>query len=228
MGDNGWLARELRHHYLFSALNETQRARILSHVFTRSFGAGELLFSRNDPAPSFFLLRNGVVKLYRVSADGQEKIMRLIRAGQSFAESIMFMDQPHYPVHGAGVEAGELLVIERSGYLEMLRESFDTCRAVMVQMTQRIQAHWDEIEALTLQNSRYRVTHYLLSLVPEGQRGTVTVTLPSRKMLIAAQLAITPETLSRVLRVLSDEGLIEVQEENIRIPDVDSLRKRMH
>ncbi|HEX5340550.1 MAG TPA: Crp/Fnr family transcriptional regulator [Gammaproteobacteria bacterium] len=228
MNDHDQLARELRHHYLFSALSEAQRRHALSHVHVRSFKADELLFGQGDRAQAFFLLQSGAVKLYRVSADGQEKIMRLIRPGQSFAESIMFMDEPRYPVHGAGIEAGTLLGIERGAFLDILRESFDTARAVMAQMTQRIQAHWDEIEALTLQNGRYRAVHYLLALVPDGRHGAITVRLPTRKMLIAAHLAITPETLSRILRALSDEGLIEVHDEAVHIPDIAAFRKRMH
>lgn len=222
------LARELRHHYLFSALSDAQRARVLAHAQPRRFAAGERLFSQGDPAGHFFLLREGSVKLYRLSPEGHEKIMRLIRPSQTFAESVMFMDEPRYPVHGDGVEAGLLIAIERSSFLGVLEESFATCRAVMAQMTQRIQAHWDEIEALTLQNSRYRVVHYLLGLVPHGEHGRVSVTLPARKMLIAAQLAVTPETFSRTLRALNEEGLIEVADDQLTFLDTEALRRHMH
>ncbi len=224
MDNRGNLTRELRHHYLFAALDAAQRARLLAYVHTRPFATGELLFNQGDAAQAFFLLQSGAVKLYRLSAEGQEKVMRLIRPGQSFAESVMFMNEPRYPVHGQGIEGGSLVSIECEAFLAILRESFDTCCAVMAQMAQRIQTHWDEIELLALQNSRYRVIHYLLGLVPDGQRGRLNVILPTRKGLIAAQLAITPETFSRVLRALTDEGLIEVQDEVVDIYDTEVLR----
>lgn len=222
------LARELRHHYLFSALSSEQRARVLAHAQARTFAAGEPLFGQGDPAPSFFLLRRGSIKLYRLSPEGHEKIMRLIRPPQTFAESVMFMDEPRYLVHAEGVEAGELVAFERTVFLDILQESFATCRAVMAQMTQRIQAHWDEIEALALENSRYRVVHYLLGLIPDGEHGRVSVTLPARKTLIAARVAVTPETLSRTLHALNAEGLIEVSEERVTILDSEALRRHMH
>ncbi len=222
------LARELRHHHLFSALTEAQREQVLAHAHVRAFAASEHLFSQGDAATSFFLLRQGSIKLYRLSPEGHEKIMRFIRPSQTFAESVMFMDDPRYPVHGEGVEAGVLVAFECAAFLDILQESFATSRAVMAQMTQRIRAHWDEIEALTLENSRYRVVHYLLGLVPDGQRGRVNITLPARKMLIATHVAVTPETLSRTLRALSDEGLIEVADEQVTILDTEKLRKHMH
>ena len=222
------LARELRHHYLFAALSDAQRAQVLTHAQSRHFAAGERLFSQGDPAAHFFLLREGSAKLYRLSPEGHEKIMRLIHPPQTFAESVMFMDEPRYPVHADGIDAGSLVSIECGAFLGVLKDSFATCLAVMAQMTQRIQAHWDEIEALTLQNSRYRVVHYLLSLVPDGERGRVTVTLPARKMLIAAQVAVTPETFSRTLRALNEEGLIEVADDRLTLLDTEALRRHIH
>lgn len=222
------LARELRRHYLFSALTDTQRERLLAASQTRAFVAGEHLFQHGDVAQRFFLLRRGCVKLYRLSDDGGEKIMRLIRPGQTFAESILFMEVPTFLVHGEGVEDGEVVELDREAFLGILRESFATCRAVMAQMTARIQAHWDEIETLALQNSRYRIVHYLLALAPAAAQGRTQVTLPARKMVIAAHLAVTPETLSRTLRSLSDEGLIEVEGDEVTIPDLEGLRRRMH
>lgn len=220
-------AAELRQHYLFAALTDAQWAAIVPDVHVRTFRPRQRLFSQGDRADAIFLLRRGVVKLFRVSAEGQEKIMRLIGPQMSFAESVMFMDEPRYPVHAEGVEPGELIAIESAAYLDLLRDSFATCRTVMAQMTQRIQAHWDEIEALTLQNSRYRIVNYLLGLVEEGAAGNVRVTLPSRKLLIATQLAVTPETLSRVLHGLADEGLIEVHDYDVQIRDVAALRRHL-
>ncbi len=225
--DNQEILTQLRHHYLFAALNSAQRERVMAHVSVHPFAQGERVFNQGDAAGSFYLLLSGAVKLYRVSADGHEKIMRFIRPGQSFAESVMFMDEPKYLVHGEGLAAGTLAVIDCGTFLGVLRESFATCRAVMAQMTRRIQAHWDEIEALTLQNSRHRVMRYLLDIAPENSSGRVTVRLPTRKVLIAAQLTITPETFSRVLHALSGEGLITVRDDVVDIHDPESLRRRV-
>ena len=222
------LARELRHHYLFCALTDAQQERLLATATAKRLAAGEPLFSHGDAAAQFFLLRSGCVKLFRLSSEGDEKIMRLIRPGQTFAESILFMDAPRYPVGAQAVEAAELFAFDRDTFLGILQESFATCRAVMAQMTRRIQAHWDEIETLALQNSRYRIVHYLLGLVPSDTRGRVSVTLPTRKVVIAAHVAVTPETLSRTLRSLTDEGLIELAGDEVTVTDVDRLRRHMH
>jgi CRP-like cAMP-binding protein len=221
------LLRELHRHYLCAALSETQLQRLLASATGHEVAAGMAVFTRGETAQQFFMLRSGCVKLYRLSAQGDEKIMRLIYPSQTFAESILFMEVPLYPVSGAAVDAAELIALDRDTFLTILQESFATCQAVVAQMMRRIQIHWDEIETLALQNSRYRVVHYLLGLVSPDAQDAARVRLPTRKVVIAAHLAVTPETLSRTLRNLSDEGLIEVNGEELTLVDVRRLRQRM-
>jgi CRP/FNR family transcriptional regulator, dissimilatory nitrate respiration regulator len=213
---------------MFAALNAAQIDKVLANATVESYDKGERLFRRGDPARAFYMVVSGRVKLYRLSPDGHEKIMRLLNPGQTFAESIMFMEAPRYPVHAEAIEPASVAAFGRDAFIQLLQESFDTCRAVMAQMTERIQAHWDEIEALALLNSRYRVVHYLLGLVPAGKSGSATVALPTHKTLIAAQLALQPETLSRLWRTLSDEGLIRLEGDDVVIPDVEELRRRLY
>lgn len=215
------MERNLRRHYLFSALSEPQWQALRANVRALQLAAGNRLFDQDDPADAFFVVCSGAVKLFRESAAGVEKIMRLIKSGQSFAESVLFSDPPRYPVHAEAVSPSLLAAVPREPYLALLRESFDTCRAVMAQMVQRIHHHWDEIEALSLHGSQARVARYLLDLAP-GAAATA-VRLPARKTLIAGQLGLAPETLSRGLRALADRRIIAVRRQIVEILDPQAL-----
>jgi len=126
-------------------------------------------------------------------------------------------------VHAQAAEDSDLLAIEREAYLRLLRESFDTCRAVMAQMTQRIYAHWNEIEALSLHGAMPRVAHYLLEQL--ASQGSPTLRLPLPKVQIAAQLGLAPETLSRALRKLTEGGAIRVRGATVLVRDEDALHR---
>lgn len=221
------VVESLRAHYLFSGLDEADLGNLRPHIRRRTFKAGQSLFAQGEVASEFFLLESGSIKLFRVSAGGQEKIMRLILPGHSFAESVMFMDTPRYPVHAQALEKGVLVTIASTAYLDVMRASFDTCRAVLAHMTGRIQAHWDEIELLTLQNSRYRVAQYIMGLLSENPNSRNEIALPMRKSLVAAHLGMTPETLSRILRDLEQRGLIHMHGYRIRVPDLVILRQKL-
>lgn len=205
------IERNLREHYLFAALSEPQWQRVASGIQVRRLAGGQRLFAQDERAEAFFVVCSGSIKLYRDSTTGLEKIMRLVKSGQSFAESVLFTEPPRYPVHAQAVSASLLAAVGREAYLDLLRQSFDTCRVVMAQMVARIHAHWDEIEALSLHGTQARVARYLLGLVPDGTAASCRVRLPTRKTLIAGQLGLAPETLSRALRALSDRNLIAVR-----------------
>ncbi|MGA9343175.1 MAG: Crp/Fnr family transcriptional regulator [Rhodanobacteraceae bacterium] len=212
----------LRQHYLFAALDDVQWRALTPHLHPRRLRAGKRLFAQGDRAENFFMLDNGTMKLFRLSPQGAEKIMRLVRAGQSFAESILFAEPPSFPVHAQAAIDSVLVAVEREAYLQLLRASFDTGRAVMAQMTQRIHAQWDEIEALSLQGSVQRVARYLLSQLAACE--TDDLKLMSPKAQIAAQLGLAPETFSRALRTLRQRGLIEVDGALISVRKPQGLR----
>lgn len=151
--------------------------------------------------------------------------MGLVAPRQSFAEGILFMDTPRYPVNARAISASVVRGFERGAYLEILETSFATCRGLFRQMVERTQRHLDEIEALTIQNARFRLVHYLLRLQSAASEDTGTINLPARKVLIASQLAMQPETLSRLFRELEHKGLIHVRGDSIRILDVEALQR---
>lgn len=213
--------RKLRGHYLFAPLSVAQWEQLTPHVTLLELPAHARLFLKDDPARLFYVVLDGAVKLYRISSQGHETIMRLVQSGQSFAESVLFSDQPQYPVSALALEASRVASIGRDAYLALLRESFETCRAVMAEMTTRIRSHWDEIEGLSLQGSQARVAHYLLNL--QARTGESSIQLPSRKGVIATRLGLAPETFSRALRALIDQDFIEVEGSIIELKNSAAL-----
>lgn len=218
------LSALLAKQYFVSGLDQQQQQRVLATAVRRRLNTGNHLFSQDDTAQYFFIVRRGLIKLYRLSVDGDEKIMGLSGPDASFAEGVLFMEQPHYPVNAQALEPSEVIGLNRETYLRILEESFPTCLSVMAEVTGRIQGLLNEIESLTLRDSRYRVVNFLVSLLPGTPDAATTVHLPARKSDIAARLSIRPETLSRTLRLLSEEGLIEVHGDSVTIVAPNALR----
>ena len=214
---------QLKENYLFASLDEVQQRDIEKHARRKRLDVGEQLFAQGDKADFFWWLETGRIKLYRLSRDGDQKIMGVVEPRQSFAEGILFMDNPRYPVNAEAIAETEAIGFERGTYLEMLEGSFDTCRGLFRQMVRRTQRHLDEIEALTIQNARYRLVHYLLRLHTAAGRESPTFKLPVAKQLIASQLAVRPETLSRLFRELEQDKLIRVKGNTIEVLDRGTL-----
>ncbi len=184
---------------------------------------GEHLFRQGQQAERFFYVHAGQIKLYRLSPSGNEKVIEIVRPGQTFAEAVMFMSRQDYPVSAEALSASEVVTIEGRVFLGILRESVDTCFRLMSDMSVRLHERILEIDALTLQNATLRLVNYLLYRFRE-EPDSDQICLPAAKHIIASHLSIQPETLSRILSSLSSKGLISVKGLMITVHDLDGLQ----
>jgi len=214
----------LRAHYLFAALDEAQFARVTQGAARVELAPDQILFQRGDAARHVFVVVEGELKLALQSRAGEEKVVERLGPGQSFAEALMFVDAPRYPLAAVALEPSAVVAIGTGEFLALLRESPDTCLRLLADLSRRLHARIREIEELTLESATHRVVGHLLALAPAGASGPATVTLEESRQLLASRLAIKPETLSRILRGLSDAGAIRVDGRQIELTDPARLR----
>ena len=201
----------------------------VDQILTRSrlidLSEGEFLLQQGDSAMEFFLVLKGELKLVTSSATGQEKILHIIHPGQTFAEVLMFLGKPRYPAAVEALANSQLIGFPSDLYKVLLSESIEACFGLLGDFALRNRQLVGEIEALTLYNATFRVVQYLLKEIPSNQISATSVKLRAPKNVIAARLAITPETLSRILSKLKRDGIIEVSDKQVTLHDIDWMRK---
>jgi len=218
---------ELRRLPLLSELDDAQLARMRDSRRTLTLAAGETLFHMGDRSAHFYYLDEGAIKLFRVSPAGQEKIVEIIRPGQTFAEAVMFFARPLYPVNAQALEDSVLTAFDSAVFLEMLHQSTETCLRLLGTLSVRLHQRVNEIDALSLQNATLRVVNFLLARLPEAahEDGRRVIHLEAAKKDIAGRLSIQPETFSRVLHALTESGAIEVDGRRISVTSEQALRQ---
>jgi len=214
------IADALRRTLLFSRLSDAQLARVARGAVRVHLDEHEGLFEQGEPALRFYVVLSGQIKLYRLSPGGAEKIIEIVTPGHSFAEALMFMDYPVYPVSASALQPTRLVSIDAREFKDLLRESLDTCFLIMGDMSQRLRGLVKEIDDLTLHSATCRVAGYLVNASRESG-GALSLKLP--KQVLASRLSVTPETFSRILRKLTDRGLIEVERDVVHITDREGL-----
>ena len=208
----------IRAHHLFAGLSPPQLQRLLATAHIDAAEAGQLLFDRGQPAKHFYIVLEGQVNLVLYSKTGEEKIIDILLPGQSFAEAVMFMAGPVYPVSAVAAAPSRIARFSSSEYVAMLRESPETCLRMLGHLSQRLHMRLREIEYLTLESATHRLVRMLESKLPAGTDGPAEVLLQESRQEIASRLSMKPETLSRILRHLSDAGAIEVRGRTLVVP----------
>lgn len=224
MDKNNIALEELHQIPLFEALDPQQLNSVLKSSKKVSLSSKKLLFERGSPASHFYLLISGQIKLFCLSAEGDEKVIEIIYPSHTFAEAIMFMPKRAYPVSAEAVKNCVLYSFDMKQFRDLLENSKETCFRLLATMGRQLHDKINDINNLTLHNATYRLVVYLLEQLPEGAIALSSIHLGATKSIIASRLSIQPETFSRILLRMSKEGLIDVQGNDITLLDVNGLR----
>ncbi|PLY14155.1 MAG: Crp/Fnr family transcriptional regulator [Sedimenticola sp.] len=214
---------DLRKTYLFSQLNDEQIDRIKKVSTGIHMEDGDVLFEVGNKAARFFLVLEGQIKLSRLSLNGNEKVIEVVSPGHTFAEALMFLEQPSYPVRCVALGKTALIAFDNEVFLKLLHESTETCFRVMGDMSLRLRHLIKEIDDLTLQSATGRVAGYLCGMLLF--KGQERFNLETPKGVLASRLSVKPETFSRILHGFIDEGLVSVKGGHIEVLNADGLRK---
>ena len=101
----------LRRCYLFSGLEDAQFNEVLEHASTVELLQGQILFNQGDPANAFYWVADGVIRLYRASPQGDEKVIELAGPNRLFAEAVLFMGG-QFPVNAAAQVPSRLVAFD--------------------------------------------------------------------------------------------------------------------
>ena len=213
----------LSHVPLFSGLDGDEIARIARGTREINVAKGEILFHKGDTPSGFHLVVYGQIKLAFSSPSGGEKVVDILGQGQTFGEAVMFMERP-YMVYAQALKDSQLLQISKTAIVDELERDPKLGRKMIASLSMRLHHLITDVESYSLHSGRQRIIGYLLRDTTDTDAGTLTITLPTNKGVIASRLNLTQEHFSRILHELTEAGLIVVEGRKITIPDVPKLR----
>lgn len=188
---------------------------------TVNLSAGKHLFHIGDDAKRFYVVKSGEVCLYRFSPEGDEKVFQLAKQGEAIAEAAMFMSPSSYPVSAKAKTKSVLLSFSRQQLLSFCVSdpvfSFKLLSAMATKLSQAV----NRVDQLTLKGANQRLVSYLLEL--RINSGTDWLKLPVSHGVLAGQLNIAPETLSRLFKKLRDEELISGKGIIVVLLDIEGI-----
>ena len=210
---------------LFSQLTAEEQDRLKERAEILSLARGDYIYQQGDVARYFGFVLSGSLKLYRLTQDGQEKVFRILNTGDQLAEGMLFSIHAIYHFTAMAVENTEVLLFPLEEYREVILGNSELSLALLSTLAQMEQDSLETLEILSFKKSIDRVVRYLVgrALSSCSRCMAPKFELPATKRLIASQLSIQPETLSRVLNQLEREGLLLLEGRQICILDLEKL-----
>jgi CRP/FNR family transcriptional regulator len=195
----------------FRSISPASRRAIAAICVPRMLRKREMLFMEGETGHSMFLMAQGAVQLFKTSPEGKEVVIKLVRAGEIFGEVVLF-EQDRFPVSACALTAAQVFLLPKKQFDCLLeQEGFRRDFVAMLLAKQRYLA--DQIFRLSALDVEQRFFHFLRDQYGEREEYRIDVT----KRDVAAAIDALPETLSRLLLKLRDDGTVQWDGENLRV-----------
>jgi len=120
----------------FSKLSPTRLKWLAEHVEEVKLRQNEIIFQRGDKGDKCFLIKSGKVKIYTISAQGEEIIIAILQPPALFGEATLITSSPRN-ASAKTIEECELLILEKSHLTELLESENHIATMFMSLMIER-------------------------------------------------------------------------------------------
>lgn len=206
---------------LFNGLPPDQLEAIKRIAIEKQIKKGEIVVSEGDDGRGFFVIAEGRIKVFKVSAEGKEQILHIFGPGQPFGEVPVFAGQ-RFPANAQAIENAKILFLPRAAIVDLITANPSLALNMLAEMSRKLRLFAVQIENLSLKEMPARLASYLIHLADEqGQEEAVTLKISKGQL--ASILGTIPETLSRIFAKLSANNLIRVEGKKITLLDRSGL-----
>lgn len=188
---------------------------------------GEVIFVEGQEARGFFLVISGRVKVYKLSPEGREQILKSAESRETFAEAAVFAGDV-YPASAQALEPSLVLFFPKDDFQRLLETHPRLSQGIISDFARRLRHFASLVEELSLKDVASRLARFLLDEAEAAcLRSTagLQIKLKISKRELASRLGTVPETLSRTLNRLSSARVIKVKGREVTILNRKALEK---
>jgi len=214
------VVQTLRQIPLFSQLREGDLSQIAQAARERSYPKNSVIVFEDDPGDALYMVISGQVKVVLTAEDGREVILSVRDRGDFFGEMGLIDDEPR-SAHVIAMEDSRLLVLRREDFQRCLAEIPEIAIGLLRALVGRLRQADEKIGGLVLLDVPGRVASLILDMADENDGIHVTKRITHH--MIAQMIGSSRETVSRTMRGMVDQDLIEASRKRISIKNRDAL-----
>ena len=203
---------------LFSSVSDEDLESIASLLIDRRFPKHKTIVEEGLPGDYMYVIREGRVKVTKLSGDGREKILELLETGSFFGEMSLLDSAPRSASVKALTEV-RVLALARNDFLKVLRRSPDLALAVIQELTQRLRQQDEQASALSFQRVKERTQGLLVRLARDDAGVPGRLATPSlTHQQIADMIGTSRETVTRAVKGLKQDGWLAQNGKRYLVP----------
>lgn len=210
------LPEQLKSIPYFQDLDARALEGIRAHAFEVRLQKGHVLFTEGEPAQAMYVIRSGKVKIFKLSPDGREQVLRIAEAGDCFNEVPIFDDGPN-PANAQAVEPAALWGIRREEMRRLVEEHPAIAIGFLKAFAGKLRYFTRKVEDLSFRSVTSRVAKFLLEMAEDDGRGGLRLKQQFTQQEIASVVGTAREMIGRAFKALEKEGAIKLDRHQVII-----------
>lgn len=210
---------------LYRHLGAAVAERLTRGCAVHAVARGAEMTRQGSMAQAVHVILSGRVSLTAEGGGGNETVITTFGAGEMFVTPAAILDLP-YLVSACTTTRSRVLLIPS----ERFRRALQAEHALALMIVMQLARHWrlllTQIQDLKLRSARERLVAFLLRQCPSG-KGRASFRLPNKRNVVAAELGMSPESLSRTFQQLRALG-VDARGSQVAIADVARLASPGH
>jgi CRP/FNR family transcriptional regulator, cyclic AMP receptor protein len=210
---------------IFAGIGEATIADIVRQTRRRSLARGEVLFNAGDPSDSLYVVADGRIRIWTVSAAGSEVTLNVLASGAIFGEVGMLDGSPR-TAGASAMDETRLLAMSQAAFFYALDRDPKLARNVIELLCQRIRWTSARMEDATLLQSPQRLARILCHLAREHGKPTGKGVLIQTKLTqgeLAQWTAMSRENVNKLLNRWVRDGLLSQDKGSLVLHDAEAL-----
>ena len=203
---------------LFSRVAQPDLEQIASHLIERRYPRNTTIVEEGLPGDYMYILREGRVKVTKLSEDGREKILDFLETG-SFVGDMALLERGPRSASVKTLTPVKVLALSRTDFIGLLRKSPDLALAVIQELSRRIRSVNEQASSLSFQRVKERTMGLLERLAKDpSSEGDRLVTPVLTHQQIADMVGTSRETVTRVVKDLKESGWLRQEGKRYNVP----------
>lgn len=185
------------------------------------YSKGDVVYRERENSNYMYLIREGVVKNYKIDEEGKELITALYKADDLFGYTSFTQNLP-YQEFATAMEDTELVGVSKHDLKEVLDKNHKLTLELIELLTDNLSSIKNQLLQMAYSSVNKKTAATILRFAEKINNKPEDPIKISRNDL-ASVAGVAPETFIRTLSKFKKDGLIDVQGRNIVVIDLDKL-----
>lgn len=209
----------LRKCSVFANLEPRELERIGFVMQERNYGRDQIIFGEEEAGLYMYVIKRGLVKVWKMTEDGREQILALHGPGQSFGE-LALIDGKSTPASVTAINSTTIYSMSKTDFVSSIVTHRSIFMKIVESLCEQLRASWGRLHALTMLDTERKILFVLNDLAAKygvKTREGVFINLKLKHKDLANMVVASRETVTRFLTQFQKDGLISVNGGQITI-----------